>query len=142
MGGGPLEFFGELTAGLCEAVSLTVELNTPGEDGQTRLDHLIQVENATGQSHVPEIDIPFAGIHLWEWFWVLSNSRGSSGFGGASPLSFSEIEAWARVCRVEPHPWEIDVLKAMDAEYMKAQNDLSKQKSSKAKKGTQNKGKR
>ena len=131
--GGSKQFFGGLTADLCEAVKVTVELQTPLEDGKTKLDHLIQVEEATGRSHVPDVEIPLHGSHIWDWFWTLSNARGSSGFG-ASPLCFTEIRAWIEVTGVSVHPWEIDAIRAMDGAYMQAQAEMSKAKSSKGKK--------
>lgn len=131
--GGSLKFFGQLTAELCEAVKATVELRTPLEDGTTKLDHLIQVEESTGQNHVPETHIPMEAEHLWNWFWSLSSARGSSGFGGAAPLSFTEIRAWIEVTGLTVHPWEIDAIRAMDGAYMQAQAEMSKAKSSKGK---------
>ena len=121
------KFFAELTADLCEAVKVTVELQTPLEDGKTKLDHLIQVEQSTGRSHVPDVEIPPHGSHIWEWFWTLSNARGSSGFG-ASPLSYTEIRAWIEVTGLTVHPWEIDAIRAMDGAYMQAQAEMSKAK--------------
>ena len=103
-------------------------METPLEDGKTKLDHLIQVEESTGREHVPETYIPFEAEHLWNWFWQLSNARGSSGFGGASPLCFTEIRAWIEVTGLTVRPWEIDAIRAMDGAYMQAQAEMSKAK--------------
>lgn len=62
---------------------------------------------------VPEPDVPDAGDHLWEWFWSLDAARPSNGFG-ANPITYSEIEAWARLVDAEPSPDEVRVIKAMD----------------------------
>ena len=70
---------------------------------------------------------------MWNWFWSLSNARGSSEFG-ASPLSYTEIRAWIEVTGLTVHPWEIDAIRAMDGAYMQAQAEMSKAKSSKGKK--------
>ena len=43
----------------------------------------------------------------------MSSARTSNGFG-LNPLSFCEIEAWARLSGVEPTPWEVGLLKRLD----------------------------
>ena len=110
---------------LCESVKVTVELQTKMEDGKTKLDHLIQVEESTGRSHIPEVDVPAHGEHILTWFWSLSNARGSSGFGGPSPLSYTEIMAWKSLTKTKVYAWEIEALMTLDAAYMQAASEIS-----------------
>jgi hypothetical protein len=48
------------------------------------------------------------------WFCELSQTRSSNGFG-ANPISFAEIEAWARMTRSMPTPREVLLLRRLDA---------------------------
>lgn len=62
--------------------------------------------------------LPFGTEHLWEWFKDLNSGRTGSDFG-ANPLTFSEISAWSLLTGNKPTPWEVSMLKAMDACYLK-----------------------
>lgn len=44
----------------------------------------------------------------------LSGSRTSNGFG-LNPISFTEILSWATLAGVAPTPWEVRLLKRLDA---------------------------
>lgn len=48
--------------------------------------------------------------YLWQWFRELRK-----------PLSYTEIEAWARLTRRSPERWEIDALFRLDYELHEAQ---------------------
>lgn len=50
---------------------------------------------------------------MWGWFCELSAARGGNGFG-LSPISFTEIDAWARVTGERPTPWEVGLLRRID----------------------------
>lgn len=47
----------------------------------------------------------------------MSQGRASNGFG-ANPLSWVEIKAWADLTGKSPNEWEIEVIKAIDMEYL------------------------
>lgn len=98
---------------LCAAVKAVTELDTPRKNGTTLRQNL---EQAGQPIDVPEL--PLAGWHLWDWFWDLHQARGG-GFGPA-PLSYAEIEAWARLQLAHPRPWEVSVLRLMDGAYLSA----------------------
>lgn len=66
-----------------------------------------------GQPAGPAIEIPDAGDYIWEWFWSLSGRRGFVD-SGMLPLSFTEIDAWARRMRIRVTPDEIEVMTKMD----------------------------
>lgn len=63
-----------------------------------------------------------------EWhfhaFLGLSRKRSGGGFG-ANPLAWSEVESWARLCRIELLPWEVDVLMALDEVWLEVQHGRS-----------------
>lgn len=63
------------------------------------------------------MDIPPAIIYIWIWFCQLSGGRGYSE-AGAMPLSFSEIQAWAELTRMEPMAWEVEAVKALDRVFL------------------------
>ena len=58
-------------------------------------------------------------MHVWHWFCELSAARGST-MGGFLPLSFTEIEAWARLYSVELQPWHVRAIRAMDTAFLGA----------------------
>lgn len=70
------------------------------------------------------VDIPEAASHVWEWFWKLSAQR-SSGFGGAEPISWLEMDAWARLTNTLVTPEEFDMLSALDLAYRSACSEES-----------------
>ena len=77
------------------------------------------MERSTGR-RPRELDGPGlpAGMgYLWEWFLELHAGRASSGFG-PTPLTYSEMNAWAHLTGTAPTPWEVAVLKALDADWM------------------------
>jgi len=95
-------------------VRRAVRLETPRKDGTTLRQHLSQAEFATGLQIIEEPDPPHDGLHLWSWFWELDGARGE-GMSGPLAISFSDIDAWARLTRSNPEPWEVQALKKMDA---------------------------
>ncbi|WP_422653419.1 phage tail assembly chaperone [Ensifer sp.] len=52
------------------------------------------------------------GLHIWDWFVELHNSR-QSGFA-ANPISFGEIESFCRLTGAAINPWELSVIRRMD----------------------------
>jgi hypothetical protein len=63
-------------------------------------------------------ELPPALSHIWVWFCDLSRSWTSYGHG-LNPISFSEIDAWARVMQTNPTPWEIGLIRRIDAAVLK-----------------------
>jgi hypothetical protein len=63
------------------------------------------------------VDINPAIQYLWWFFCELSNSRGYSEAGPMS-ISFMEIDAWARLTRMDPTAWEISVIKQIDRAFL------------------------
>jgi len=64
---------------------------------------------------------------LWQDFLELHNARSSNGFG-VNPISFLEIDAWARVNQITVNPADIKIIKALDNVYLKQQAKEAKKK--------------
>ena len=62
---------------------------------------------------------PAALAYLWVAFDRLSSRRGSTGFGPA-PISWPEIDAFARLSGIRLAPWEVEILEALDRLAMEA----------------------
>jgi hypothetical protein len=52
--------------------------------------------------------------YLWDWFSALTDWRQQT--MGVGPLSHLEMEAWARLMRIEISPFEVEVLRMLDRE--------------------------
>lgn len=63
------------------------------------------------------IELPDSMIDVWSWFITLHESRSSNGFG-VNPINFSDIAAFFHLQQIEPHIWEVDVIKRMDREVL------------------------
>ena len=75
----------------------------------------------TGRPHPQEkLPLPFPkGLeYLWRWFCELEGSRPFAD-GAMLPIPASEILAWATLARVRPRPWELSILRALDATALK-----------------------
>ncbi|MAZ27996.1 MAG: hypothetical protein CL868_13090 [Cytophagaceae bacterium] len=73
-----------------------------------RLCAALKAHLAGGRPLAPEGSSP-----LWNGFMALSRAR-TCGPGGANPISFPEILAWARLMRVPLEPHHVEILTAMD----------------------------
>lgn len=60
-----------------------------------------------------QILIPAGGDRMWWAFADLSRARSWHRFG-PNPISFTEIEAWARLTRTPLEPHHVKVIQAMD----------------------------
>lgn len=94
------------------------------KDGHSLREHLESAQRATGHAPPGLIGPPCPPTlrHLWRWFLDLSARRGGGGFGPA-PLLWSEIAAWARLHRLSPTPWELDVLTALDDAFIAVRSE-------------------
>lgn len=101
-----------MTAELVDAVRVFAEWDTPDKHGTTKRDHLIKA----GRS-APQVEISHEAGYLWGWYVDLDSARGSNGFG-VSPVSYTEIDAWARLNDVRINPNEVRVLKDIDRAYL------------------------
>ena len=96
-----------------------VELRMGAEQstGGSLRSHLETVWQQTGvkPAELEECECPDAARHIWGWFIELSRSRGSSGMGGPSPISYMEITAWSHLTKSEPTPFEISCIMGLDS---------------------------
>lgn len=64
-----------------------------------------------------KLQIPDGGRIVWGWFLDLCRTRTSNGYG-PNPISYVEIEAYARIHRWPLAPRHIDLIMAMDQVWM------------------------
>ncbi|MEF2074348.1 phage tail assembly chaperone [Consotaella aegiceratis] len=83
-------------------------------NGRDRLERQLVAAVTNPRPHVPE-----AGRLLWQWFGELHEARGY-GMVGPDPISHVEIEAWARLRRVQLQPHHVEIVRAMDAAWIEA----------------------
>lgn len=99
------------------------ELDRPVSGGKGTLrDQLQSVYRQTGRMPAQLADapeLPDGLLYLWGWFMRLCAARGSSGFG-PNPLSYAELDAFARLMGVTLQPWEVDTLRDLDVEFMRS----------------------
>jgi hypothetical protein len=77
-----------------------------------------QLANPGAADSADAPEVPMAGRRVWSIFLELNGTR-TAGMG-ASPISFVEIEAYARVRREPVRPFEVTILRALDAAYLEA----------------------
>lgn len=62
---------------------------------------------------------PHALADVWAWFVDLCQSRPHNGWAPGL-LTYTEIAAWAGLRRLDISPWEVEVLRRLDALWMEA----------------------
>ena len=67
---------------------------------------------------------PDKARHIWEWFLELHSQRTAGGFA-QNPISFVDIEAWARLTGRIARSWEVKALVGIDQLFLaqKAKDD-------------------
>ena len=60
---------------------------------------------------------PEAGLVVWNAFTQLARGRSYSG-SGPNPISYAEIEAWARLMRIPLEPHHVDLIVALDRTWL------------------------
>ncbi len=68
--------------------------------------------------------LPPETAHLWEWYQDISTGR-QTGMGGMCPLAWEAFDAYFRLKRIRPEAWEVDTIRAIDAEFMASQGEDS-----------------
>jgi len=54
---------------------------------------------------------------LWEWFNEIGRSRRNYGWG-ATPIQYSEIQAWCNLRQVKLDAWELETIINLDTAYL------------------------
>lgn len=102
-----------------EFASHHMKLHTPDERGATKFQLLSRFSENTGKWHpdlvAPDIDPSL--VYLWNWFAELCGGRSWAG-SGPGPLSYLEIEAWARLTKRAITSFEVQCIKALDKIYL------------------------
>ena len=74
-----------------------------------------------------EPEVPEQVDHVWSWFWQLSEKR-QRGFDSPNPISYSDVESWARLTNNYILPEEVEAIMALDSAYLTAINEEQKAK--------------
>lgn len=72
---------------------------------------------------MPELDVPPPPdevVYLLGWFVDIAAGR-QAGMG-VSPLAWVEIEAWFRLSDIQPTPFELATIRALDAAFLRVTN--------------------
>lgn len=75
----------------------------------------------TGKAHPqekPPTPFPKGLEYLWRWFGELEGGRPFVD-GAMLPIPPTEYAAWASLAGVRPRPWELSILRALDATALK-----------------------
>lgn len=105
-----------LTEALLEFARAHFALSKPDEKtGKTRLRLLTEIREQTGIV-APELEalpeLPDETAHIWQWFVDLSSAR-SAGFS-INAISWTDIWSFFALKRIQPDPWEVQTLRAID----------------------------
>lgn len=78
------------------------------------LETAARMQNATARAELDAVpDAPAELEYLWAWFLRLDATR-HVGMGAASGISEQEFGWFFRNRRIEPMPWEIEILVELD----------------------------
>jgi len=61
--------------------------------------------------------LPAACAYVWTWFCELHAARGYHQ-AGPNPISYAELDAWARLTGRRLTPWEVAALRTLDQAWM------------------------
>jgi hypothetical protein len=96
-------------------------LRKPLPEGGTLRDAFASYRKQTGKRHPEErasISFPDGLEYLWRWYQELEGSRPFAN-GAMLPIPASEYMAWQQIAGVRLRPWEVNVLRALDAGCLK-----------------------
>lgn len=89
----------------------------PADDGRPTRAHLIAAARNPKSSAVALLTppvIPLGAEYLWDWYQDLRVGLGEGPMGGAAPLSWPALEAWAHQTGAILQPYEHDALFRLD----------------------------
>jgi hypothetical protein len=96
-------------------------------DGSTLRDHYEARARLSGGEKARALltppECPAHGAYLFGWFDELHRRRGRTEHGPA-PLTWADFDAWARLTKRTPSPWELETLAAFDDAYFAAHAGL------------------
>jgi hypothetical protein len=62
--------------------------------------------------------LPRLAAHVWGWFIELARCRTYGGMGNPLPISYRDVVAWRDMTGVEPEPWELKAIFAIDVAWL------------------------
>lgn len=65
-------------------------------------------------------EVPWRGARIWGLFLRFHEGRG--GGMGPAPITYEAMEAFSAITGEPLRPWEIDIIRALDREWLKAAN--------------------
>jgi len=87
------------------------------KDGLTYQEHL-QAAAAQGSSmakrRLTGPELPLVVAHIWEWFTELNDARQPASGVAPCAITWSDMDGFFRLTRVQPRSWEISLLRALD----------------------------
>lgn len=85
--------------------------------GAPALEHLKAAAKAGNRrAQAALADQPFFPIgteYLFEWWHQVRSRKGGNGWGPV-PIEWPDLYAWSRLMRLDPTPWELEVIGAID----------------------------
>lgn len=99
------------------------ELSTTDQSGITKRAHLEQVYKSTKKmpDDLKPREIPQPLLYIWQTFVSISACR-QSGFSGPLAISYTEIKSWSELTGNDLTPLDVDILRKLDALYLKVIN--------------------
>jgi hypothetical protein len=91
-------------------------MNVPMKTGGTMRDNLEQAAERGNPVAIRLLRAPRQSIaleYLWSWFLEIRVGAGQS-LSGIAPLTWTEVDAWARCAKTRPYPHEIKALFSLD----------------------------
>ena len=89
-------------------------METDGAPARAHLELAAKRGSAAALAALEGPECPEALEYLLGWAYTLHGRSGISEVGVA-PLSYAEVDAWARRTRTDIEPWEVEALMAIDA---------------------------
>jgi hypothetical protein len=97
-----------------------IKLSRRFKNGSTLLDNLKAAQVNSGRTPKKLLDRkppPQEGSYLLGWFQDLGSTRVYTENGPAL-IPYTEIRAWSKLSRIKLIPWELQVLRAMDNQFL------------------------
>lgn len=73
-------------------------------------------------NYVPPVEVPEAGVYLWDIYWRLSKWR-QMGYAGPQVLAPSDLLAWCTLADIRLTPWELDTMADMERARLERHTD-------------------
>ncbi len=102
---------------MCDAIRVYVRYDIKDEHGKTRRER-----NEAFDHDAPILRVPESGVHLWDWYFDLSQRLMRVRDSACIPIPPSEFVAWCRATKNIVYPHEYAILGKMDFAYVAEMN--------------------